>query len=86
MLLYAKKMRPYNISSICSWYLIVFEMEGVLTFQEKYCEASGQKLNTNKSEFILEDKASDARKQTINNIARFSNQASPFKYPGAPIF
>lgn len=64
---------------------IVFN-QGILDFLRRYCEASRQKLNCNKSKLILDEGVSLVKRQIIKNVTGFSHQSALFEYLSMHIF
>lgn len=63
-------------------------LEGCIDFLEEYYLASGQKINTGMSSFIVGKNAPPSRAATIGRITGYSqaNTEFPFEYLGMPIF
>ncbi|KAF5201545.1 hypothetical protein FRX31_008864 [Thalictrum thalictroides] len=57
-----------------------------MTFLKAYCESSGQRINAEKSSFMVSDKAPLSAILYIKNITRFRLSVSLMDYLGVPIF
>nr|XP_027068031.1 uncharacterized protein LOC113693644 [Coffea arabica] len=61
-------------------------LSAIKGFLMEYEEASGQKVNVNKSSFFLPSGATSGQEQLVTRVLGFRRQSFPFIYLGAPIY
>lgn len=61
-------------------------IRGILQVLDEYCKASGQKINPEKNNFLLDKNASCERIDIVRREIGFKHKFMPITYPGASLF